>query len=336
MKDISGKVRMLKVLEILETETDEKHRLSLNEIKEKLRLEFGDDYSVGKKALVSDLKSLQEAGYDIVETEEKFGQKKYSYPYRMFEIHELRMLTDAVMFSHFITKEDARALIKKLQKQTSKHNGKKIQDQSKYVDYLVRADNKQLKYYVDTIYSALSDHKMIRFKYGNYNLNKNFELKKSGEWYEVKPYALVWWQDNYYLVAEYGKEEELRHYRVDRMRKVEELDISFQKKPFDLADHVKKAFHMFRGEEKQIKLQFEDHNNTFITIVLDHFGKDVLIQKQDEQHFVLTTQAQMSQGLINWILTWGSKVKVLAPQELIDDVKTEAEKMARLYDEMSV
>ncbi|MBA4493883.1 helix-turn-helix transcriptional regulator [Paenactinomyces guangxiensis] len=331
MKDISGKARLLKLLEILERETDEEHQLSLADLEQKLIVEFDQNFSVGKKALISDIKALQEIGIDIIESKGKFGQKLYSYPHRLFELHELRMLIDAVMYSYFITKEDAKTLIKKLQKQTSCHVSKKLDEQIKHLDSVNKAENQKLKYYVDTIYTACSEMQMIRFQYGKYNLDKEFVLKKNGEWYEVKPYALVWWQNNYYLVAKYGEEKDFRHYRVDRMRKVEMTNQSFSRELFNVADYVNKTFHMFHGEEKPIQIQFENDDNNFVNVVFDRFGKDVFIEKLQDNYFIVTTNAKVSQGLVNWILTWGSKAKVLSPQELVEDVIAETKKMYELY-----
>ncbi|SEM93330.1 helix-turn-helix transcriptional regulator [Lihuaxuella thermophila] len=337
MGDISGKVRLLKVLEVLERETDEDHYLSLDELEKKLMIEFGPDFSVGKKALLSDIRALKEAGFDILEDEGKFGKKMFSYPHRLFEPYELRMLIDAAMYSHFITKEDARSLIEKLQKQTSSHISKKLQEQIRYLDYTMKADNHQLKYYVDTIYQACSERKKIRFRYGKYNLDKEFVLKKNGEWYEVKPYALVWLYSNYYLIGKYGEEETFRHYRVDRMRNVHMLSRRFKKEPFNVVDYVNKTVRMFSGPEKQVKIQFhDDEDHTFINIVLDRFGKDVHIEKGDDGSFIVTVSVNISQGLVSWILTWGSKVKVLSPLELVENVKRETEKMYRLYHEAEI
>lgn len=326
MGDISGKVRLLKVLEILEKETDEDHQLSLDEIEKKLLVEFGPDFSVGKKALLSDIRALQEAGFDIIEDEGIFN-----YPNRLFEPYELRMLIDAVMYSYFITKEDARSLIKKLQKQTSCHISKKLQEQIRYLDYTIKADKHQLKYYVDTIYNACSERKKIRFQYGKYNLDKEFVLRKNGSWYEVKPYALVWRGKNFYLIGKYGEEDEFRHYRVDRMRNVQMLSQGFKKESFNVAEYVNKTFYMFHGEEKQVRFQFEDNDYRFINIVLEEFGEDVLIEKLNENSFIMTARAEISHGLLNWILTWGSSIKVLEPQELVEYVKEETLKMYRLY-----
>jgi hypothetical protein len=43
--------------------------------------------------------------------------------------------------------------------------------------------------------------KKLKFQYGNYNIEKNFNFHHNGEYYIVQPYNLVWYNDFYYLVA---------------------------------------------------------------------------------------------------------------------------------------
>ena len=46
------------------------------------------------------------------------------------------------------------------------------------------------------------------------------ELRKNGELYEVSPWALLWEDENYYLVAFDAKSAKIKHYRVDKMLKI--------------------------------------------------------------------------------------------------------------------
>jgi predicted DNA-binding transcriptional regulator YafY len=333
MGEYSGKLRMLKVLQILERETDAEHALTLKEINEKLKREFLTDETAGKKALDSDIRAIKDAGYWI-ETKQrgKNGPNEHWLDERLFEPYQLRMLIDAVMFSTFITKKDAWDLINKLLTHVSVHQAKKLREQCRDVDYIMRTEDHKLKYYIDHIYEAIEERKEIRFKYGKYNRNKEFQYHKNGEWYVARPYALVWWENKYYLVAEYEDEPDFRHFRVDRMRMVEKLEVGFDKKNLNLGEYVRKSFHMFNGEEKLVKLQFEDNEkHDFLNVVYDRFGLGVDVESADGQSFVVKAKVKVSQGLVNWILTWGSRVKVLEPKELVDQVKSEAKKLYRKY-----
>ncbi|WP_124728300.1 helix-turn-helix transcriptional regulator [Staphylospora marina] len=332
--EYSGKLRMLKVLRILERDTDPEHRLTLKEIAQKLKHELLTDELPGKKALESDIHTLVEAGYDILwQQRGNNGANEYWLNERNFETYQLRMLIDAIMFSMFITKGDAMDLIDRLLEPVSIHEAKKLKEPCKLMDYVPRTRNRKLKYFIDTLYTAINERKEVRFRYGKYGPDKKFHYHQEGRFYVARPYALVWWENKYYLVAEYLNEPDFRHFRVDRMDNVQIVgEKSFEPKPLNIGEYVRTSFHMFNGEEKVVKLEFEDNErNDFLNMVFDRFGMDVNVEPREGHRFVLKVKAKVSQGLINWILTWGSRVKVLEPSELVEQVRAETEKLYRKY-----
>src|SRR5699024_9296813 len=104
---------------------------------------------------------------------------------------------------------------------------------------------------------------------------------------------------------------------------------TFVKEDFELQDYVDKSFHMFSGKDIRIKIRFQ---NELINVVLDRFGHEAEIKKEGDAHFVLTTNAKLSDGLVNWILTWGNKAKVLSPDDLVQEVKEKIKLMGEVYD----
>ncbi len=144
----------------------------------------------------------------------------------------------------------------------------------------------------------------------------------------MEPYALIWQNDYYYLIGRFIKTDEVRHYRLDRMRNIHLTNERFIKKDFDLNEYVNQSFHMFAGEEIRIKIRFHLH---LVNVVLDRFGHDANIKQLDDKHFLLTTKAKLSDGLINWILTWGHKAKVIEPEYVVQEMRERIQQMAALY-----
>jgi len=87
-------------MRILQENTDETHKLSVNELIVKL-----DDYGIKaeRKTVYDDIETLRQFGLDIVmEKSRSFG---YYLASRDFELPELKLLADAVQSSKFITEE---------------------------------------------------------------------------------------------------------------------------------------------------------------------------------------------------------------------------------------
>ncbi|UQX56615.1 WYL domain-containing protein [Cytobacillus pseudoceanisediminis] len=141
--------------------------------------------------------------------------------------------------------------------------------------------------------------------------------------------ALTWVNDFYYLIAYYFAKEEIRHYRIDRLRNVNITEEQFAYEPFDVSRYVSSTFHMYAGSEEWIKIRF---HNDLINVIIDKFGRDADIRKLDENYFVLTAKAIVSDGLVKWLLNWGNQAKVLSPSSLIDQVTNEIRNMMSVYE----
>ena len=64
MNNYNNKTRILLILEILKSETDEDHVLKADEIMERIRKE---GLKCDRKTLYNDIASLVDAGYDIIQ-----------------------------------------------------------------------------------------------------------------------------------------------------------------------------------------------------------------------------------------------------------------------------
>lgn len=323
---LSTKHRLLKVREILEKYTDENHRLTAREI-----LDYLDPEETASTTTVkNDIKELVESGlFDVIINHEKNGvEKRYSHEDRLFEIHELRVLVDAVSSARFITSTETHKLIEKLKELTSIHLARQLENRILLAEG-AKTENKMVKHTIHTLHGAIWEKAVVQFQYGRYNLEKEFVLSNDGDFYHVKPLALVWDDEFYYLIGEYEPEEDIRHYRVDRMREVTTLERTFLPDPrFDISKYRNKLFHMWSGEERTIEIEFD---NDLINVVIDRFGVNVPITRHTEHTFRVSIDAVLSEGLIYWLLSRGGKAKVLHPPSLVERMKEESEKLWQQY-----
>ena len=111
------------------------------------------------------------------------------------------------------------------------------------------------------------------------------ELKHDGEFYQISPWALTWDNENYYLVGFDATAQIIKHYRVDKMIKIEAVDDKRQGKEFfqkwNTAEYAKKKFSMFSGIEEDVTVELE---NSMCGVFIDRFGKDISFQPIDNNH----------------------------------------------------
>ena len=145
------------------------------------------------------------------------------------------------------------------------------------------------------------------------------------------PYGLVWSQDFYYLIAKTVGDGKMKHFRVDRMRNIYVKKNKFVKEPsFDMNQYLRKLFHMYSGEEISIEVEFDNH---LVNVVIDRFGPEADIRPMPNGRFKLFSKVIFSDGLVRWLLTWGSDAKVLHPPKLVQRIKEDIEKSYKNYQE---
>ncbi len=324
-KRLNARGRLLKVLHILMEETDDRNALTIHDIHSRF-----EGFGVSVKAVREDVQALEESDdFPVTAVQEKEGTvKRYFFDGRRFQIHELRLLLDAISAAKFIPEQLTQSLQGKIRKLTSRPLAAQLNNELHVaVDSAGVADTAIA---VQTLHEAVQQHLRIAFKYGKYTPDKEFKLSRDGGEYVVEPYGLAWNNDKYYLVAHFPEEEEVRQYRVDRMREIRLEGSPFVPDPeFSLQSYLGSTFHMYSGEPISLEARFE---NRLINVVIDRYGTAANIRRDGDGHFILKTQAAMSDGLVRWLLGWGKGVRILHPPVLVKRMEEEIRGMHRLYE----
>lgn len=325
-----SKYKILFLLEILEKESDDEHKLSMKDIQEKLEKR---GIKAERKSISRDIKLLCDYGYDIV----SYGNNREGYfmASRDFEVPELRLLIDAVLSAKFISLKQSKKLINKLKALTSKGLTKKLENQL-YIDERIKTKNEYVYENVDKLNEAINLNRKISFKYYKYNLEKKFVANGNGKIYIRSPYSLAWHDDKYYMICGSDKYDDLGHFKVDHMKEIVILDESRRsfseicdyKNNFDTADYLNKIFNMYTGEKELVSIKF---HNDLIDFAIEQFGEDVSLHRLDEEHFEVRVQAMVSDGFIAWVMRLGSKIEVLSLQHLRDKIKDKILEMSSIY-----
>ena len=315
------------MLKILREYTDEDHGISMNEILVHLK-EYG--IIAERKSIYDDIEVLRQFGLDII-GEKRDRKYYYSLVNREFEVAELKLLVDAIQSSKFITERKTNALIKKLETLVSKYDAMKLQRQV-YVSGRIKTMNESIYYTVDAIHNAISENKKIKFQYFQWNVKKEMELRKGGEFYHISPWGLSWDDENYYLVGFDSEAKTIKHYRVDKMLRIQMTEEMREGKEhfkkLDMADYTKKSFGMFGGKEQQVKLLVK---NELANVIIDRFGKDIMIIPADREHFTTNVTVRVSGHFFGWIMSLGEGVKIVGPDEVVEQMKAEIERLKKQY-----
>lgn len=325
--DNKQRQRILYLYKLLAEKTDDEHSITAQDIISELeRLGIKAE----RRTVYADIKALNEFGTDII------GQKagrgyEYHMGNRRFELAELKLLVDAVQSSRFITQKKSSELIGKLEEMASEYQAKELQGQV-FVSQRIKTMNESIYYNIDIIHEAIGENRKIHFQYFNWNADKKQELRHDGEIYSVSPWGVCWNDEWYYLIAYDDKVQEIRHYRVDKMKNLtlteDKRDGKEYFKNLDMAVYSKKRFSMFDGEEEKVHILCR---NDFAGIMIDRFGKDVPLLKTDEEHFEISVDVAVSGIFFGWIMGLGEGVRITGPDYVVDMMREEVRRLAATY-----
>ncbi len=318
----SRKIKLLKIWEILNRDTDENNPMSTPVLIEKLS-ECGIE--VDRKILYSDIKLLNDFGYEVMC--HRSSSNEYYVADRKFDIPEIHILMDAVKAAGFITEKKTDELVNKIAQLAGSQRAEVLT--RNVVEFnTTKSVNENIYYSVYEIATAIEKEKKITFTYFDYDTKRRkvYRKKKSdpsqNRKYTVNPLATVFSNDNYYLICYDDWFGNLSHYRVDRMDEVTMRDIPIteeaESKKADIVKHKQQLFGMFGGEAEKVSFEAD---KGLLDVVFDFFKSNLCVSETADNKIVFTADVQVSKPFIAWCCSFGTGMKITAPQSVVITVK---------------
>ncbi len=318
----NNKTRILLILEILKSDTDEDHALKAADI---IKMITDEGLKCDRKTFYDDINSLVDAGYDIIH-ETGGGYKLVS---RDFEDAELRLLSDAVYSSRFISAGKTKVLAGKLRQLTSSYLASSMKRQLFLSD--AKTPNEDILYSVDALSRAILDDVKVTFEYLVWGPDKKL-VTKGAKKRILSPWALIWQDQNYYLMAYDTDAGKMKHFRVDKMTRVEltseKRDGREEYEATDMTSYVEGTFSMYGGRRETVTLDFPE---SLIGIAYDRFGKDVTQRAGEKGRILIRSEIFVSNQFYGWLTGLGPEVKINAPESCVKEYSDYLKKILKGY-----
>lgn len=311
-RSANQKLKCLYLRQFLLENTDEAHLVTVSQMIDYLARH---DIAAERKSIYDDIDGLRSYGLDIEYRKAQDGG--YFIANREFQLPELKLLVDAVQSSKFLSLRKSNELIAKLEKLASRHEAQALRRQV-YVTHRIKNMNESIYYNVDALHSAIAAGSRITFRYFDWDMNGKKKYRHEGKRYRISPWALLWDDENYYLVGYDAEHAERRHYRVDKMESITQTGEERLGKElfagFDPAAYSRKVFGMYGGEPQKVTLRFE---SSMSNIVFDRFGRELILTPDREGGFTVTVEVVPSPQFFAWLTGLGAPVKILSPQPIV-------------------
>ena len=97
-----------------------------------------------------------------------------------------------------------------------------------------------------------------------------------------------------------------------------------------MADYTKKKLRNVRRKRKDRKLLVD---NRLAGVIIDRFGKDIMLIPADENHFTVNVDVHVSKQFLGWVFSLGEQVKILSPEDVVEQMRGEVKRLVEQYGE---
>lgn len=328
MGELSQIQRLLRILQILSSG----RKITTKQ----LRNRFDD--AVSLRTLQRDLLALSEAGIPLVTEKTMANENAWSLMSRFRSFIPMPLETNEYLAAHILKanlkifhktpfEKEIQSLIDKidqivpegvfLETNTTKAENIFENYSAGLFDYSPHGET------INNLISTIIHRTKCKVTYYN-----PYEQKEKS--FHIEPEKMVHYNGGLYVIVY------VRHYKsfimlaIQRIRKLELLDKSFPKDhPFNEKEYWEGKFGLFPGEQVEIKLRFDKGIRHHIQGRKWHSSQTVEVDKKG--NLILKMKVAVTPELITWILGWRMYVKVLEPQELVNEIKRNIEGIKQLY-----
>jgi len=176
---------------------------------------------------------------------------------------------------------------------------------------------------IDTVNQAVSARRRLDMVYRS--MRDRTETRR-----RVAPYRLLFFDGAFYLIGYCDLRQDIRVFALDRIQRLDLTD-----EPFDLPadlildDFLKPSFGVFLGPATRVRVRFAAEAAGYLSEKTWHASQKLMPQKDGS--VIFEVEVAGAEEIKRWILTWGGRATVLAPEPLREEMRREADAMKRNY-----
>ncbi len=318
--------RLLLILRYLYDHSDADHDVSSKDIMRMLK-----DNGItppDRRTIDVDVDMLIAAGHDIKKLHRQGTPTRYRVVERDFDTVELKILIDAVAASQFINAERSKHIIDRLASLASLYDRKGLIYEDESLVSIKSAVGRNM-YVADDLYRAIVSKQKVQYQMVEYSVpDMALVPHRNGHLYTVSPYAMIWSNDRYYLVAHEEERNVILTPRVDHIQDIKMLDEPIIPVPsdFNIGYYYSTTYKMYTGPEQEITLICD---NSLIGKVIDRFGKNFECIPVSDQAFKANVRASIGPTFFGWLFQYAGKMTLAGPPEVVSEYKKQRNKIAR-------
>lgn len=291
------------------------------------------EYNVSTKSVSRSINELKNFLADnrvlVGNTELQYSYQDKCYRLYMDEFlssKELFALVEVMIGARAFSQDELLELTSKLKHFTTPQDSKKLNELIRKELYHypeVKHDCESVQDNLWQLMNCITEKKEISIDY--YKMDRNFVTHR------LYPLSVMFTDYYFYLIAckTDGDIHKPLYFRVDRIKRITEHRKNEIKSIPDFDEGIlrKQSLFMWPGKLRTIRFEF---NGPSVQAVLDKLPTAKIIERLSNNKYLIEAETY-GDGVKMWLLSQGSWIKVISPQEFVLDIKNEIDRMNNLY-----
>lgn len=279
--------------------------------------ELAERFEVSRRTIGRDIDAICQAGIPLI-TEQGYGggiriAEGYKLDSTVLTKDELRAVLDGLQGIDSVSRT---TVTLRLMEKLSMHTDDTVLSEGAVLIDLASHYEESLKEKIELIKQAVSRQHTVTFYY---------YYSKGEEYREIEPYLLLFQWSSWYVYGYCRKRKDFRMFKLNRLWELKETQESYQVRE---AGETKRDFQeYFRQDAVRLKAVFEKEVKYRL---VEEYGADCFTQ-DDQGNLVFEWDFVSYDNMKQWVLSFGSRVTVMEPKSLADDLVAELEKNLNKY-----
>ena len=316
--------RIIYILQYLTNHTDEKKKVTVREIQNYLasQTNLGD---VSALTIRRDISRLQMTGHNIQVSHGAHNTSEYYLVKKGFTFNEIRFIVDSVSINKFLSDSQKQRLIKKFEGLCSAEEVHQLISQTELNSQASPSLN--LLENLEKVHKIISQKRKINFEYGKYDTHK--QIRYYSKRRDMIPCKVIYFNERFYLKCLDGESQNVRTYRIDRMKRI------------TAGEQTKIKAFLSRPDGVVLDI-FEPEDFTFVTLkikrfllddMLEQFGRYASVMDSDSPETVLIrAKIGIGHGFYRWVMKYGHDMEIIAPAHVRAEFADKIRAVSDLYE----
>ncbi len=308
--------------------------------------ELASEHEIHEKTIRRDLTFLKEIGFPLQETTYAHGLKRWQcQPSALegqlsFDLSEIlslylsRRLLEPLAGTMFWT--SLRSAFKKIRASLTEEGLGYLEQLQQVIHVLPgrTSEYEGREQLIDDLIIAIEEQRFALILYHSLSATEPVE-------YEVAPYGMVCDRGALYLIAKSSSHEEVRTFKIDRIRDIEFSQLKFQKpKEFCLANYHAQSFGIFREDGPAEIVVLRIHPDAARHLQEHHYHPTQTLTLEPDGWAKVSFELVVSPEFKSWVLSFGPRMVVLEPtglrERIVDDLQAARANYLRLGEKKRV